>query len=744
MSEEGEANEDVGRLPEASRPPPAGAPGASGAGERRQSEVHADREHGREGYTAPPHTAATEAEDSAHGHPEARPGGDWGYAAYDVRHDAEEHGYPREPRPHSRGSSRGRGHPRHDPEYDPGFPDSRAARRRDPRDGEGDYRGGAYRQGRYGEREGPRGGYYRRYEWEHSRYKRREPGRGAYPRAGYGGGGGSEGGDEEYLARRDMDKERAIEELRLRVRGASDRPPEEGRPDARDHIRSASRHQSAAQWHVGGDGAGAAVEDPALRPEAPPPVDMDDLEEGEHVEGAMDVDPPQEIRYAQDRDEPARRRSRSRGAPQDLAGGRAHATYERSGSRSRSPGRSRAYAGQPHYEPEDRRAGNYRRQYEDRAERHEYRSRDPSVGRPGRYYSRLGEASYPARYADRRSPDAREGPYRDGQRDNAGRSERDGEDALHRRQFEGDRSPPRYWQRSRSPPPTNDGGLRGRGGREGRYYPEAQSMTRDARSRSRSPRGYPRGDDDARDPPYGTPRGYRQPRDAEPRWHGSARRGYGSRPSPSPPPPPPRYGPGHPGPAEEPRSRMQSPPPPPPPPPMTNSQSAHTQPYADSSPHRDYQRSQRRLSRSRARDLSTPQTPHRARHEYDGHSRDPSGGRRHGSRSPSPSAPCGPGLAPIPDIAIPALSVGTDLLISRCADAAGWLAVREQVREQQKRVQELAARARRTGFELAYANWGGLKADSQVQIAMWQLERAEQGLASAGSRSLLDAALAEL
>ncbi|KAJ2714639.1 hypothetical protein H4R19_001619, partial [Coemansia spiralis] len=407
--------------------------------------------------------------------------------------------------------------------------------------------------------------------------------------------------------------------------------------------------------------------------------------------------------------------------------------------------------------------------YEDRAERHEYRPREPSVGRAARYHSRYGDPGYPSRYADRRSPDAREGAYRDdhrdygghgerdygghgerdygghGERDYGGHGERDGEEELRRRQFEGGRSPPRRWQRSWSPPPpppVNDNGPRGRGDHDERYYPEARPVSRGAQSRSRSPRGYARGGD-AGDPPYGTPRDYRRSRYGEPRWNGSARRGYGSPPSPPPPPPPPqRYGPSDTGPTEETGSRMQSPPPPPPP--MAYTHTSHSQPYAEGSPHRDYPRGQRRPSRSRARDHSDPQTPHRARHEYEGHNRAPSGGRHHDSRGQSPGAQYGSGPAPFPDIALPAYTVGTDLLISRCADAAEWLAVREQVREQQRRVQELAAKARRTGFELAYANWGGLKADSQVQIAAWQLERAEQGLSSTNSRSLLDAALAEL
>ncbi|KAJ2705685.1 hypothetical protein H4R19_005095, partial [Coemansia spiralis] len=314
MSEEGEAEVDAGQIADTQ-------PDAGTAAGRRQADAVPGHEREREAPDAPPHAAAM---GGAHGHPDARPGDDWGHAGYDTRHDADEYDYPRELRPHSRASSRGRDYPRRGPEYDAGYADSRAARRRDSREDEGDYRGAAYRPGRAGEREGYRAGYYRRYEREYPRFKRRESGRGAYPRGGYGGGGGSsEGGDEEYLARRDMDKERAIEELRLRVRTASDRPPEEGRPGARDRSPPASQHLPAMNRYAGprtdaaasgvppppttqppgahaagaaaSDSAYATVEDRTQRVESGPPADMDDLEEGEHVEDAMEVDLPQEM-----------------------------------------------------------------------------------------------------------------------------------------------------------------------------------------------------------------------------------------------------------------------------------------------------------------------------------------------------------------------------------------------------------------------------------------------------------------
>ncbi|KAJ2783929.1 hypothetical protein H4R18_001412 [Coemansia javaensis] len=649
MSEEGEAELDAGQIREE-------RPAAPGAGEPQQSHAEA----------------------------------------------ASEQGSRREARSRSRASSRGRDHHAwRGGEYSaPHYDSPPPPRRRESRGGEGEHRGGPYgRPGRYGEREreGYRAADYGR------RFKRRESGRGAYSRFGYGSG--EEGGPgDDYMAQRDMDKERAIEELRSRVRA---RPADEGRQYAR--ARSRDGPHAAASPRPRAMAAAAGAE--AARPDEPTqPVDMDDLEEGEHVEGAMDmaVDEQREPAYARARDDgPRAWRSRSRS--------RMRPPRERSRSRSHSASRRRAYGGPPHHEPDERRAGSYR-DYADGGPRRRYDERPEYRQSSPRHHPRYEEPAYQPRYAGRRAA----ADYPPERREYSGRG---------RRYDEGSHSPGHRWPRSRSRSRSPQRDSRAdHGDRYQRH--EGRAASRPAQSRSRSPRGYGRESAAAAAPAddmFSTQHSdYQRPRYvAEPQRHGStSRRGS----------PPPAEGTG-------------SPPPPPPPPPLAPG-ATHDQPYgagtaspahADGSPYRGFPpRSQRRASRTaraRGREYSQASTSGGRGHDY--------GGSRAESPAPS-SGPHGPGAEPpAPDAAPAAVGAGTDLVISRYPGAAEWLAVREQVREQRKRVLELAARARRTGFELAYADWGVQKADSLVQLAVWQLERAEQGL-GASTRSLIEPHLGDL
>ncbi|KAJ2365052.1 hypothetical protein IW150_006318 [Coemansia sp. RSA 2607] len=92
---------------------------------------------------------------------------------------------------------------------------------------------------------------------------------------------------------------------------------------------------------------------------------------------------------------------------------------------------------------------------------------------------------------------------------------------------------------------------------------------------------------------------------------------------------------------------------------------------------------------------------------------------------------------PPPELILPPLVHGTDLFIARMPEAEEWIEAREKAREQAKRILETSANARRTAFDLVHVGWNVLKADSQVQLAVWQLERAEGGLGLA-DRSLLE------
>ncbi|KAJ2824164.1 hypothetical protein IWW50_003459 [Coemansia erecta] len=618
--------------------------------------------------------------------------------------------------------------------------DSRTPRRRESRADEGVYHGATYRQGRYGDRDSQRGGYYRRYEREPPRYKRRESGRSGYSRGGYPGRDEAEG---EYAGRRDSDKDRAIEELRSRVRAGTDRPADEVIAPLHDQSRSASRPSATTPISSSRHAAGASEAEAAGGTHHPAavaeggsaeqanPVNMDDLEEGEHVEGAMDVDLPQETRYPYGSAEAPLRSSH--GTPADRSRSRNRMHGDSSRPHSRSGSRPGAYPGPSSYEM-DRRSGSYRdypgggdgayrRKYDDRFDRHDYRSREPHGGRSG-YGSRYADDAQASRYSSRRSPDPREGSYRADRRHHSSRYDRQGEGDAHRPPFEDTRSPHRLRSRSPPPPPLREDGSRGRSGYEERYRREDRSASRGGVPRSRSPRGYPRGAEGA-DAMYDGPSDYRRSRYADSRWPGSSRH----------PASPSRRDAGDAVPMEGVDPRLS----PPPPPPMAPYDQGRGSPYRGYPP-----RPSRRPSRTPKGGMHgqpNSRTPYGGRYEHEDHSRDPSNGghyQGYGSRaqSPGPNMPYAAAEAP-PELVLPMFSHGTDLYISRQPESSEWLEVRQQVREQTKRILELTAKTRKSGFELSYSDWGVLKADGQMQVALWQVERAEQGL-GASDRSLID------
>ncbi|KAJ1889097.1 hypothetical protein LPJ66_008215, partial [Kickxella alabastrina] len=480
----------------------------------------------------------------------------------------------------------------------------------------------SYRPGRYAEPLRPR--YDRRYERE-PRYRRR-----------------AEERMDDQPGRRDVDKERAIEELRLRVRGAPN--------GARERSRSAARPTGSAPAPA-----------PALAPtpasaSAPAPatvvvvaesvgdttttnVDMDDIEEGEHIEG-MEKPAAPEV--------PPRRSARER---------------------TRSCSRSRSYraASTATHDPEPRRATyrDHRNDYADRRDhrddytdrrdyRDEYadrRAREP-YSRSTAYASRYSEGRYAAR-----SPEPPRDVYRSDRRHYAGRSDR----------YHGDRA--------RSPTPRR------------------RSRSR-SRSRSRA--------------------AVVQPRDEEER-----RRHY----------------------AHSPRHASRSPrtgldvadsanPPPPPPPPLQLPESPYRSAGYSS-------RGYRRLSR-------TPKSGSRYDTGHASRTLSPDAGHvGSAQQQPLQQQPPPPPIQQqqqqmhLPELELPLFAHGTDLFISRMPEAAEWLAMRSQVREQSKRILEASAAARRSAFDLVHAGWAVLKAESQAQVACLQLERAEIGLGSA-TRSLMD------
>ncbi|KAJ1671134.1 hypothetical protein GGF38_001029 [Coemansia sp. RSA 25] len=679
---------------------------------------------------------------------------------------------------HCRGSGRSRSRSRHR------SPSRDHARRGAPAEYSGEYRGGSYRVNRYGERELSRSGYYRRNERESTGYRRRDSERQPYSRSGYSARDEMEAGD---ASRRIVDKERAIEELRLRVRSATDRPVDIVPPTTRERNPSAAirpsedslatqSHPASVQETLSTRAITGAVP-PAATSE--PTVDMDDIEEGEHieVEGEIEVARPAKSDYIREKaDVSMRNRSRSnssygrsRAAYANHSPSRGHSGKERSRSRTRAyhdPEDRRAGGGGSHEHPSD---GAYRRKYDDQTDRSEYRSREPYGSRSAQY-SKYGDASYQSsRYAaSGRSPsDAREGGYRSERRYYSSRYDRYGT-ADSRTPTDSrypalgsavspSRQPSR--SRSRSPVTSRDDDRRAdRAAYSDRHHHASRPMSRDAGSYSRSPSRY------ARDA-GGADTGYSGAASERRRAHyGEARWPVPDNRSRSPP--------SHQTATDEAPldgSDSTNPPPPPPPPPMQSNGSTHGpssfgshtrtdspsyHQHSQDSPYRGYSsRQYHRQSRSSKAGVSSSRTPYASRHEYEGHSRSPSnGGSYQPSRGQSPGT--GPSTSfpvavaaaaaatepPVqPELVLPPFSLGTDLYISRFPESAEWLEIRAQVREQAKRVLELASGSRKTEFEMTYAGWGVHKAEGQAQLALWQIERAEQGLGAASSHSLITA-----
>ncbi|KAJ2744119.1 hypothetical protein GGI20_003226 [Coemansia sp. BCRC 34301] len=621
-------------------------------------------------------------------------------------------------------------------------------RRAAPSDYSGEYRSGSYRVNRYGERELSRSGYYRRNERESTGYRRRDPERQPYSRSGYSARDEAEAGD---ASRRTVDKERAIEELRLRVRSATDRPADSVPPAARERSSYAAAKPS--------DGALATQSQSTLAPEtlttravadavpaaatSEPTVDMDDIEEGEHIEieGEMEVARPSKSDNIREKTGVSmRNRSRS-----NSSYGRGRAGKERSRSRTRA-----------YHESEDRRAigggqdssnnGAHRRRYDDQADRGDYRSREPYGSRSAQY-SRYDDAGY---RSERRYFSSRYDRY--GTADS--RTPTDYRYPAPSSAVSPSRQPSR--SRSRSPIACRDEDRRiDRSAYGDRYHHASRPMSRDAGPYSRSPSIHAR-DTSGANAAYGGSTGEcRRSHYGESRWPGSEDRPRSPHPHLVDTDEAPLDG-----------SDPANPPPPPPPPPVQSSGSAHGtssfggytrtgsplyHQHSQDSSYRSYSSRQlRRQSRSFKAGASSSRTPYVIKHEYDSHSRSPSnGGSYHPSRGQSPGA--GASVAPPvmdaaaseppvqPELVLPPFSHGTDLYISRFPESSEWLEIRAQVREQAKRVLELSSGSRKTGFEMTYAGWGVNKAEGQAQLALWQIERAEQGLGAVSSHSLMAA-----
>ncbi|KAI9505063.1 hypothetical protein BX070DRAFT_221399 [Coemansia spiralis] len=747
--------------------------------------------------------------------------------------------YKRERRSRSRsaGRPRPRDYAKRSSEYDQSHRDSTPPRRSGYRGEESDYnRGGSsYRHGsRYEDRDYSRPGYSRRYEREPPRYRHRDSDRRSYSRSKHGG---RDNPDEGYTVQREMVKDRAIDDLRLRVRAASDRPTDALPPVSRDRSRPASRTSIAAlgeeasrtfavrspDHSMVSPGTKELVKnDNGQNPEAPAnisvieaiadigkAVDMDDIEEGEHIEAEIEASKQEVLssRYAHNETEVplrsssrdgnsygrsrgsyiGRSRSRGRGArdrsrtpPVRSLSRSRNRIRSRNRSRSRSSGRGFHQSRATHDEYDNRRTDGhrdypeyedsaYRKRNDDYSDRRDYRARESYGGRSG-YYSR---------YSGARSPDPRDSAYRPERRHYDSRHERYGSGdaralAEGRQEYSEGVSPSRRRSRSRSPLLARDDERRTRaGGYSSRYHHTSRPESRGGRSYSRSPRDR-RGTDGA----YNSVDGTRGTRHDESRWASSSRDAYRS--------------PSHQAylgseAAVIDGAASSNLPPPPPPPPMSNSNSFHVQQFGDSgravspsshnhysydSPYRGY--SSRQYNRRDIRtprgggiyDTSNPRTPYGEKYEYNGHSRNSSTGGGHyqghlNSRGHSPGlAAAGPGASlssaggaqqrygsgnePIIDQPpLPEYRYGTDLYVSRYLDSGEWIEAREQAREQAKRIQELSVNTRKTAFELAYANWGVQRSESQVQLAAWQLERAEQGLGSA-DRTLIDVTMDDM
>ncbi|KAI8324114.1 hypothetical protein GQ54DRAFT_302906 [Martensiomyces pterosporus] len=652
---------------------------------------------------------------------------------------------------------------------------------------------------------------------------------------------------EEEIARRDIDKERAIEELRSRVRAVSDRPinpdvpvaegslpakqasaaPKVASPDPGAKVgedRTASAKLSSAVGDKAStsarpdtadtraaDSAALGTASVAATTTEPSPAaataaaaaepgqapDADDIEEGEHVEGEVDLDKPIDADYSRGLSD-AQIRSRSRSDSSYGRGGvssyparshsRGHGSREGGRSRSRSRSRIGEYQRLESHGSGGRRSGEYRsysgggggssgayrRRYDDYPDRRDYRPREPYGGRSA-YHSRYNEG-YSSRYASTQSPDAREGGHRS-ERHYYSRYDRydSGEmrSPTESRHYDGNASPTR--QRSRTPRDAERSARFDHG--DSRYAHSARPLSRGA-SRSRSPTAYSR-EPRASNGSYESAAG-----DSRRHMYGDsmgiAPAGAGSRS--------PVSGRLYASPSAQPHrpddlGSADSTNPPPPPPPMPHAHSTHGQPsrgaerpgspsyyQTHDTPYRTYSsRSLRRQSgtpKGGSHSMSSSHTPYGSRYEYEAHSRNSSmGGHYHGtqgyqqSRVQSPGANphyggngsglhgdrgSGSGSSGAPqDQVLPAFENGTDFCISKFPESEEWLKARERAREQARRVKDLSASARKTGFELAYANWSVQRADAQVQLAAWQIERAEQGLESSG-RSLIDTAINEI
>ncbi|KAJ2815124.1 hypothetical protein FBU31_007048, partial [Coemansia sp. 'formosensis'] len=442
-------------------------------------------------------------------------------------------------------------------------------------------------------------------------------------------------------------------------------------------------------------------------------IDMDDIEEGEHieVEGEAEAARPSKSSYTREKaDVVMRSRSRSNGSY-----GRSRATYtNHSPSRGKERSRSRT---RTYHESEDRRGGSshdhpsdsaHRRKYDDQADRSDYRTREAYESRSAQYpkYSEVGYQSSRYTASGARSPsDARDDRYRSERRHYGSRYDRydasdsrtqsDSRPAAYGSAVSLSRQPSR--SRSRSPvAPHEDDRRADRPGYGDRYHPASRPLSRDARSYSRSPSRYTREADSA----YGE---RRRAHYGESRWPGPDDR---SRSSPS----------HHATTDDVPLEGSDSVNPPPPPPPMQSSSSAHGpslhgsytrtdspsyHQHSHDSPYRGYSsRHYQRQSRTSRAGTSRSRAPYASRHEQDGHSRSPSNGGSYSqsyqhSRGQSPGAAASAAVAatePVqPELVLPAFSHGTDLYISRFPELAEWLEARAQVREQAKRILELSA-----------------------------------------------------
>ncbi|KAJ2725358.1 hypothetical protein GGI07_001366 [Coemansia sp. Benny D115] len=730
MSEEGETDFDAGQIVEKT---PTGLRGSADSAGDQEASARAERGSSSR---------------------ERRGTGDYDGGYSDRRVENESLSGRRYWRSRSRTRSRSRDHSRRSG-YGGAYSENTSAGRRsgDYYEDASDYRGSSsYRQGRYGEL-GGRTGYSRRYE-RAPRYRRRESGRSMYSRSGAGYPGGRDDLSDEDGARRDIDKERAIEELRSRVRATTDRTVSgasgigpAGRERSRSPINAAlsSRTATTKSMAAAGTSAPESLAKPAGSTEAQAivkfeeaaaaegsTIDIDDIEEGEHIE--TEVKKPavsQHSDYSRERQDSVNR-------------ARGYSRERRERDRSTTPSRShsRSYHGAGSHDPDSRRSGSYRdypsggdqlyrRKHDSYSDRRDYRPHENYESRSA--YSRYAEGGsgyQPSRYPGARSPEPHDSAaYRSERRHYSSRYDR------HYGAGEGGRSG--YARQPQSPPSRH------------RSHSRSRSPSR---SSPHNPRSIPAAEDTRRSRHQSYSDRYYEHHPSRPSSrspHGPSTRGAETA-DPS------TYN------AE---ASSNQPPPPPPPPPMPHVNTTSTLasplttggPYSGGeSPYHGYSsaRAYRRSSRTpkigshggnhppRSSGYPLSSTSRYYEHEGGTNVNDtgiPGGSVAAGidyqrSRGQTPDSTA---IASHADAAVPVHGYGTDLFISRLPDSEKWLEARMQVREQEKRIREHAAVVRRSGFELSYSGWGVLKAESQVQLAGWQLERAEQGLGAA-DRSLMD------